>query len=354
MSIASKFVLAASVGLTLLTLVTCAGAQDVSQAPKRFEMDAETAARMEKLSKDPFRWIILHSKTPTPKAKEAAEIAVQNAEPRVRPAVEIAKKLPENIAKTEPAKRTAPALAQPVAKTADMSPAVAKTSQSVTVAPVTKAAADKDISLQVGKVVAEVMDFSDVKVKFNGTIEAASGASIFGRPITFSARNPNPVVASLSLDKDKKMARLEYDVPEAAGSFGGAGIKIDVAADGLDLSQLVGGEVVDGLLSMEVDTTVAMTLKVILMGPQQRSDAAYPSFRLPIEPGRRTYGLLLADFAAATWTLGAPGIAETLKNVIGVGVEYTRRSAFSPTDRGVFWVGDIQIHQAKQIAVAGK
>lgn len=364
MCLASNFLRFVPIGVALLATIHGVNAQDQLQAPKGFtleqatkglNLDAEAAARVEKLSKDPFRWIILHSKTSRPKVSEVLEPPVQSPDqPRAKASVD--KKVTANLSKVLPPARVTANVTQGTSgnKAANLVVASPVITPGLPPGSPLTGTEDKGVGLQVGKVLADIIDFSDVKVKFGGTIEAVSGASVYGRPVIFSARSPNPVVASLSLDREKKMARLEYDVPEGAGSFGGAGIKVDLATDGLDLSQLVRGDITDGLLSIEIDVNVASTLKIILMGPQNRPDAAYPSFRLPVEPGKRTYGLLLADFAAATWALGAPTIAETLKNIMGVGVEYTRSSALSPADRGVFWVGDIQINQAKQIAVAGK
>jgi hypothetical protein len=356
----------------LATLCAAHAANAQVQAPNRMVMDADTAARVEKLSTDPFRWIILHSKNAAPRPATAAESAAQPQEP-IRPKATLEKKSAVNAAKIEAAKRPVLVGRQAVA-VAESAPVGAKpatigvpapvAAYVPPVAPVTLPAAapaaqpaateNAGASLQVGKVLADIMDFDGVSLAPNGAILASSGASVFGRPNTFSAKKPNPVLASLDLDKVKKMARLDYEVPESAGSFGGAGIRVGVAGDGIDLSQLVSASAVDGLLSIEVDVTVATTLKVILIGPTERPDGAYPSFRLPVEPGRRTYGLLLTDFATATWVSGAPDIAEVLKNLKGVGVEYTRSSGLSPTDTGVFWVGDIHINQAKQVVSAGK
>jgi hypothetical protein len=294
-------------------------------------INAAAAAKIEKMSSDPFRWIILHANTVrTPAAADTAVPGKPRAAP-VRTA----------------APRTAPA--KPSETLAIATPRPQSTAQ------VTNPTIDvNEQGVSEGAVLHRVIDFSTAKLRDDGAIETTSGANVAARVNTYSAKSPNPVEASSSFDKARNLVRVDYSVPETVGSSGGAGVRINVEGDGVDLKQLVNGENVNGMLVIDIDASAATSLKIALLGPSEHPQGAYPYFRLPVEPGLRTYGLMLADFVQAPWSSTASDIATALTKVIGVEVEYSRGFAMGKADKGSFWVGNIRISNVQQVAAAKK
>jgi hypothetical protein len=296
-------------------------------------INAAAAAKIEKMSSDPFRWIILHANTVrTPAAADTS--AATPSKPRAAPVRTAAPR-------TTPAKPSETlAIATPIPQptTQVKIPAVDVNEQGVSE----------------GAVLHKVIDFSTAKLRDDGAIETASGAFVGARVNTYSAKSPNPVEASSSFDKVRKLVRVDYSVPETVGSSGGAGVRINVEGEGVELKQLVNGENVSGMLVIDIDASAATSLKIALLGPVENPQGAYPYFRLPVEPGLRTYGLMLADFVQAPWSSTAADIATALTKVLAVEVEYSRGYALGKADKGTFWVGNIRISNLQQVAAASK
>jgi hypothetical protein len=297
-------------------------------------INAAAAAKIEKMSSDPFRWIILHANTVRTPVAEPVPAATATSKPRAAPARTTA---PRTVS-AKPAEALAIATPKP-------EPAPQANNPSIDV---------NEQGMSEGAVLHKVFDFGTAKLRDDGAIETASGAYVAARVNTYSAKSPNPVEASSSFDKARKLVRVDYSVPETVGSSGGAGVRINVEGDGVDLKQLVNGENVNGMLVIDIDASAATSLKIALLGPSEHPQGAYPYFRLPVEPGLRTYGLMLADFVQAPWSSTASDIATALTKVIGIEVEYSRGFAMGKADKGSFWVGNIRISNVQQVAAAKK
>jgi hypothetical protein len=331
-----------SVAIMFALVTTCASPAGAQVAPG-VKIDAEATARIEKASTDPFRWIILHSKpraaaTPAAPPAPAPQIAVKPAPKPPR----------RNTGNSKPEPETA----RP-ADTVAVVPNIQSTTPTAQPNITATATINSDDSGVVeGDLIHEVIDFDVLKSSLGNTIEGTNGATT-GALNTFSFNSPSPVKAALGFDNKRKLMRVDYDVPETVGQYGGAGFKVNIAGDGKSMGQLVKGDVVNGMLIIEVDSTVKTHLKIFVVGPNENTKGSYPFFRLPVEPGLRTYGLMLADFITPAWDASAPDIGQALGKVLGVGIEYSRGDAFGEGDKGTFWVGNIRFSNAKQV-VAGK
>jgi hypothetical protein len=326
-----------SVAIVFGVVAACLPPASAQDAPG-IKLDSDATARIEKASSDPFRWIILHTKprantpkpaqaAPAPAPQAAAKPAPKNTTRRnnQKPELEVGK--PTETAQTQPATDTANTIAS-------------------------SAVGNESASVMEGDLIHEVIDFDTVKSATGSNIEDHNGATTSGLN-TFSFNSPSPVKAALNFDDKRKLMRVDYDVPETVGQYGGAGFRVAVAEGGKSMGALVKGEKVDGMLVIEVDSSVKTHLKIFIAGPTESANGAFPFFRLPVEPGLRTYGLMLADFITPPWDAAAPTISQTLSKVLGVGVEYSRGDAVGEGDKGTFWVGNIRFSNTKQV-VAGK
>lgn len=283
-----------------------------AQSPGAF-IKPEAAARIEKLANDPFRWIILHGTAP---------------------------KTTEPIKSSANQRATRTSTRTPVNQSSETSTTNARSKQFASGALVSE-----------GRVLRSVIDFASAKKMTDGSIEAIDGAFVEAKINTFSFNSPNPVSASLDFDTKRKLVRLDYGVPETVGLFGGAGIRINLVSEEVSLAkQLIQGDQVGGMLIAQIDVKFATRLKIFIIGHEDQLDGAYPYFILPVEPGLRTYGLLLEDAIQPEWSATAPDIAKVLQKVMGVGIEYSRGDALGQADHGSFWVGSIRFSQVKQVA----
>jgi hypothetical protein len=333
-----------SVAIMFAVVATCASPAGAQVAPG-VKIDAEATARIEKASTDPFRWIILHSKprataTPAAPPTPAPQIAVKPVPKPPRRNTGNSKPEPET---TRPA--------DTVAAVPNIQPTT-PAAQANTAATATATMSSDDSGVVEGDLIHEVIDFDVLKSSLGNTVEGTNGATT-GALNTFSFNSPSPVKAALGFDNKRKLMRVDYDVPETVGQYGGAGFKVNIAGDGKSMGQLVKGNTVNGMMIIEVDSSVKTRLKIFIVGPNENAKGSYPFFRLPVEPGLRTYGLMLADFITPSWDASAPDISQALEKVLGVGVEYSRGDAIGEGDKGTFWVGNIRFSNAKQV-VAGK
>jgi hypothetical protein len=302
--------------------------------------------KLEKLADSPFRWILLNSKI---KRNSVAPSEVKPAEPKPvvvatpppptsrKPVAVVAKvaksKLKDTKVSVVPLSTIESVIKNPP-------PAAVSEDTKLTPAPVTPKSKSRDNNQE--NVIYEFADFDDAEKFANGNLQAKNGSWIAADVNTFSQQRPNPVTANHILDKEKSLVRVNYDVPDTVGRYGGAGIIINSKGEGVNLEKMVDGKNVNGILVIEIDVTVATRLKISVQGPKSNSEGAYPYFILPVEPGVRTYGLVLEDFRTPAWSANAPSIQEALGNVKAVAVEYSRGDAFGQGDKGSFWVGEIR------------
>jgi hypothetical protein len=198
-----------------------------------------------------------------------------------------------------------------------------------------------------------VIDMDSAVVSPQGLISDPQGGGYVSPMLNrYSERKPNPTKSSMTLDSQAGLLRVDYKVPADVGAHGGTDIFLQLPDDGADLSALLVPASNDaletdlpppgsGLLEIELDTTVFTRLKIALVGPQERPDGAYPYFILPVQPGRRIYGLWLADFRQAHWVKGAPDLNTALRRVLAVSVGYSRGEAQGVGDEGRFSVGQV-------------
>jgi hypothetical protein len=305
-----------------------------AQGGQGVQISPEAAARIEKLSKAPFRWISMQSDAPRPTGSDGAPRRA--ATPAPAPAAPVRRPTEQARAPAPSAndKPVTPTQAAPREKVTAQEEAARKTVEVV------------DASLSEGNVLFRIADFSTAEMTPNGLIKMEQGTSISEKIITFSENSPSPVAANHFFDTAKKMVRVDYKVPASVGGFGGAGIRTFTPGDGIDLSSAVVGSEVKAFLILDLDVSVATTLKIILVGPKNNATGAFPYFKLPVVPGRKTYGLFLDDFITPAWAKNAPDIDTAMTNVMGIGVEYSRSDALGQGDQGSFWVGNIRISEA--------
>jgi hypothetical protein len=302
--------------------------------------------KLEKMADSPFRWILLNSKI-----KRNANTTAETKPVESKPAVVAAPPPPQNRKPTAPVTKTAKgkskdtklaAVPLSTIESVIKNPPPAAVSENIKLIPTPVAPKTKSGDANQENVIYEFADFENAEKFANGNLEAKNGSWIGADVNTFSQQRPNPVTASHILDKEKNLVRVNYDVPDTVGRYGGAGIIINSKGDGVNLEKMVDGKNVNGILVIEIDVTVATRLKISVQGPKSNTEGAYPYFILPVEPGSRTYGLVLADFRTPAWSANAPSIQEALGNVKAVAVEYSRGDAFGQGDKGSFWVGEIR------------
>lgn len=330
----------------------------------------EEMRRAQKMAEQPFRWIILSSNiqrgrtTPTAPNAPSPTTPTTTAPAPAPSAAPVAPPSPPratspSVARNVPARRPdpAPATVSPLSPSASKPTPSDTSSSSVPTASnasasgsvsVASMASEEDSGPPPRRVMLQVLDPATAERLPDGSYEDTSGSFVPAQPHHYSAQLPDPVLASLRLDGTRRLFRVDYNVPAAVGQSGGAGSRALLNGSGIALwPPANNGNLEDALLEVEVDASAPMRLKVFIVGPQARSDGAYPYFVLPVTPGLRTYGLYLADFVQPAWSSTAPDIREALQNVQGVGVEYSRGDALGKEDRGTFWFGAIRFSQPR-------
>jgi hypothetical protein len=319
----------------------------VAQSAEEKTPDKEKILKLEKTADSPFRWILLNSKIKR-NTTAPAELKPAESKPVVAvtaPPPQTTRKPPTPVSKTAKGKSKETKVAAIPLSTIESvvkNPPPAAISEDTKLAPVSVTPKAKSRDANQENIIYEFADFEDAEKFANGNLESKNGAWIGSEVNTFSQQRPNPVTASQVLDKVKNLVRVNYDVPDTVGRYGGAGIIVNSKGEGVNLEKMVDGKNVNGVLVIEIDVTVATRLKISVQGPKSNTEGAYPYFILPVEPGIRTYGLVLEDFRTPAWSANAPSIQEALGNVKAVGVEYSRGDAFGQGDKGSFWVGEIR------------
>ncbi|NJS35414.1 MAG: hypothetical protein HC765_01640 [Brachymonas sp.] len=195
-------------------------------------VDPEAIERARRLAESPYRWIILADQI---KSKRAGNIADAPTNP-----VGANPNLPASRTSNSRSSARVSAPVQTTARpTGTQIPSAVSTNTATSplesvspaqAAPTAGAAVPIANTVSVNNnsaaenVIFELFDAAEAKALSDGSIADLQGGFFLPTVFTYSEKRPNPVRAKFAYSEADKLVRFSYDVPEAVGYFGGAGV----------------------------------------------------------------------------------------------------------------------------------